>query len=42
MDAQLTQCNAKLGHMKGKYAEVRGDMKVELEYLGQVDNLEKT
>jgi len=24
MDAQLTQYNAKLGHMKGKAAEVRG------------------
>jgi len=30
MDAQLTQYNAKLGNMKGKAAEVRGDIKLEL------------
>jgi len=36
---KLIQYNAKLTEMKGKTAEVQVDMK--LEYLSQVDNLEK-
>jgi len=39
IDAKLTQYNAKLAQMKGKASEVHVDMK--LEYLGQVENLEK-
>jgi len=39
IDAKLIQYNAKLAQMKGKATEVQVDMK--LEYLGQVENLEK-
>ena len=39
IDAKLTQYNPKLAQMKGKASEVHVDMK--LEYLGQVENLEK-
>jgi len=39
IEANLAKYNAKLDMMKAKAAEVKADMK--LEYLSQVDNLEK-